>query len=271
MCTLHDVRDQIKASLKNSQGCVTDKVVSLLADLGVDNLGIADALGITIRAVQKSRKRSPVANASEPEFANQSSPAHGEANCSSPKANQSSYDAHGAANQSSPTNPPSVVIPARATFESLRDESIPEVKQDPPVGPPKPIAEPKALRSRGSRLSNDWQLPDDWKAWTRTNFPTTTETTVTEEADKFRDYWCAKAGQGASKLDWQAVWRNWCRTAFAPGKRRDGQPINHGRGAYDEQRAGTEHWLEEKRRRMDETARLFKIGKYRETPVESVQ
>ncbi len=167
--------------------------------------------------------------------------------------------------------PPSVVIPTRATFESLRDESIQEVKQEPPVGPPKPIAEPKVLRSRGSRLSNDWQLPDDWKAWTRTNFPTSTEAAVTEEADKFRDYWTAKAGQGASKLDWQATWRNWCRTAFAPGKRRDGQPINHGRSAYDEQRAGTEHWLEEKRRRMDEVARICKIGKYRETPVESVQ
>ena len=166
---------------------------------------------------------------------------------------------------------PRVVIPARATFESLRDESYQEVKQDPPLVPPKPIAEPKPLRSRGSRLSNEWTLPDDWKAWARVTFPTTTDQAVTDEADKFRDYWTAKAGQGASKLDWQATWRNWCRTAFAVGKRRDGQPINHGRAAYDEQRAGVEHWMEEKRRRMDETARICKIGKYRETPVESVQ
>ncbi len=271
MCNLQDVVSEIKSNLKNAQGCVTDKVVTLLADLGVDNLGISETLGISIRAVQKSRKRSPVADASELQDASQSSPAHGVTNSRTPEANSSSHDVHGIANSRTPTPRAPAGITTRATKESLRDESYQEVKQEPPLVPPKPIAEPKPLRSRGSRLSNEWTLPDDWKAWARTTFPATSDQIVTDEADKFRDYWTAKAGQGASKLDWQATWRNWCRTAFAVGKRRDGQPINHGRSAYDEQRAGTEHWLEERRRRMDETARICKIGKYRETPVESVQ
>lgn len=30
-------------------------------------------------------------------------------------------------------------------------------------------------------------------------------------ADKFRDYWRAKAGKDGVKADWQATWRNWCR------------------------------------------------------------
>ena len=85
---------------------------------------------------------------------------------------------------------------------------------------------------RGSRLPDDWKLPVDWQQWTRVNFPATSAEAVTLEADKFRDFWCSKAGQGATKLDWQATWRNWCRTAFAakPGR----QPLNGGRSAYDE-------------------------------------
>jgi hypothetical protein len=29
--------------------------------------------------------------------------------------------------------------------------------------------------------------------------------------DSFRDYWLAKAGAAARKVDWLATWRNWCR------------------------------------------------------------
>ncbi|MCA1440457.1 hypothetical protein I6F07_09570 [Ensifer sp. IC4062] len=36
------------------------------------------------------------------------------------------------------------------------------------------------------------------------------------EFEKFRDYWCAKAGREATKLDWQATWRNWIRNAGRP-------------------------------------------------------
>lgn len=34
-----------------------------------------------------------------------------------------------------------------------------------------------------------------------------------EIAATFADYWHAKAGQGALKLDWLATWHNWCRKA----------------------------------------------------------
>jgi hypothetical protein len=29
---------------------------------------------------------------------------------------------------------------------------------------------------------------------------------------KFCDYWRSASGQSARKLDWDATWRNWCRT-----------------------------------------------------------
>ena len=35
------------------------------------------------------------------------------------------------------------------------------------------------------------------------------------EAAKFADHWHAKAGRDATKADWLATWRNWCRNAVA--------------------------------------------------------
>lgn len=74
-------------------------------------------------------------------------------------------------------------------------------------------------RKRGERLSMDWQpTPDDITAagqllglgWER-------------EVPKFRDYWHSRAGPGAVKVDWSAVWRNWCRKA-AEGGASNGSP-----------------------------------------------
>jgi len=59
---------------------------------------------------------------------------------------------------------------------------------------------------RGSRLPADWQPGSDGIALCierRLN--------LTETLARFRDYWCAKAGKDANKLDWDATWRNWCR------------------------------------------------------------
>ncbi|WP_375657288.1 DUF1376 domain-containing protein [Bartonella sp. CM120XJJH] len=37
---------------------------------------------------------------------------------------------------------------------------------------------------------------------------------VKVEIAKFRDYWRSKAGANATKIDWQATWRNWVRKAI---------------------------------------------------------
>ena len=36
---------------------------------------------------------------------------------------------------------------------------------------------------------------------------------------QFSDYWTAKSGANATKLDWLATWRNWCRKAKADRSR----------------------------------------------------
>jgi hypothetical protein len=38
------------------------------------------------------------------------------------------------------------------------------------------------------------------------------------EAENFADYWTAKSGKDATKLDWEATWRKWVRSARDGGK-----------------------------------------------------
>ena len=75
-----------------------------------------------------------------------------------------------------------------------------------------PASDAKASAQRGSRLSKDWRLPKPWGEWavSELRWP---ESAVRSEADKFRDYWTAKSGKDATKVDWEATWRNWCRNA----------------------------------------------------------
>jgi len=74
----------------------------------------------------------------------------------------------------------------------------------------KPVVEKS---QRGSRLANNWVLPEEWKAWADKERPDLDAKQVFEQ---FRDYWCAKAGKDAIKLDWQATWRNWVRNQKSP-------------------------------------------------------
>ena len=68
--------------------------------------------------------------------------------------------------------------------------------------------EPNKERTRGSRLSADWVLPKEWEDWAKQERP---DLDLRSVGEQFRDYWSAKAGSGATKLDWQATWRNWVR------------------------------------------------------------
>ena len=68
---------------------------------------------------------------------------------------------------------------------------------------------PKPPDRRGTRLPPDWNPGQEGLDFA------TNEGIDNEAAQRmfaeFRDYWTAKAGSGAVKLDWQATWRNWVR------------------------------------------------------------
>lgn len=84
--------------------------------------------------------------------------------------------------------------------------------------PPDPFDPPPddaAKAQRGTRLDAEWVLPKAWGEWALHEYPVWTEAKVRSEADKFRDHWTAKSGKDATKLDWRATWRNWCRSDIA--------------------------------------------------------
>lgn len=68
-------------------------------------------------------------------------------------------------------------------------------------------------KSRGTRLPAEWVLPKPWGDWAIGEMPGWTPDTVRNEAAKFADFWHAKTGRDATKADWLATWRNWCRNA----------------------------------------------------------
>ena len=72
-------------------------------------------------------------------------------------------------------------------------------------------AKASVANKRGSRLSADWFLPSEWGEWALSEG--FARDAIRVEADKFKDYWTARAGPNGVKLDWQATWRNWIRTA----------------------------------------------------------
>jgi Ni/Co efflux regulator RcnB len=68
--------------------------------------------------------------------------------------------------------------------------------------------QPAPKSKRGTRLPDDW-VPSaaDVATARRAGLD---EPTIRTEAIKFRNYWTAKTGAAATKLDWSRTWENWC-------------------------------------------------------------
>jgi hypothetical protein len=109
---------------------------------------------------------------------------------------------------------------------SLRSEA----PSDPPAAAP---SKPKAKRA--TRLPADWKPSEaDYAAAEAEGF---TRQYADRIASNFRDYWLARSGAGAAKLDWPATWRIWVRREAAR------QPPYHGAnhdGPRPQRRSATE-------------------------------
>jgi DNA-binding transcriptional MocR family regulator len=66
--------------------------------------------------------------------------------------------------------------------------------------------------ARGNRIAPNWAPTITDYAFASSAGMTRED--INREADKFRDYWIAKSGREACKLDWSATWRNWVRSDF---------------------------------------------------------
>lgn len=72
-----------------------------------------------------------------------------------------------------------------------------------------------APRKRATRIPDGWEPGAEGLEFARS--VGLVNGRAATELERFRDYWAAKAGQDATKADWQATWRNWCRKAAETG------------------------------------------------------
>lgn len=141
--------------------------------------------------------------------------------------------------------PTGTAAPPTGTFANKNHEkTMADAEKSPPTGTPnseKPTNNTKSLRGskgsegkdsdsevdgsareaksgRGTRMPDDWVLTKAMGDWAMAHFQVSREQVI-EQASQFKDYWTAKAGKDARKVDWVATWRNWCRRAKGWKKR----------------------------------------------------
>ena len=66
------------------------------------------------------------------------------------------------------------------------------------------------------------ELPQEWLEWAMLDRKWD-EIRTRVVWERFKDFWIAKSGRDATKLDWRATWRNWCRNERDPPAR--GSPV----------------------------------------------
>lgn len=121
-----------------------------------------------------------------------------------------------------PTEPHMSRDASRDRPRTVRTQEIEEEKEEeqvlPPTGslrspaaPPPGDGEAKPKPPRATRIPANFKVTPEMRAWFDANIGPHVNGKI--ETDKFRDYWTAKSGAGATKTNWEATWRNWMRRA----------------------------------------------------------
>ncbi len=100
--------------------------------------------------------------------------------------------------------------PTEVAVETTSEQIATGVDNQPPIHEQEnvPKKAKRAKANRGCRLPTDFEPDYDFAI--EEGLP---PERVKVEIEKFRDYWRSKAGANATKIDWQATWRNWVRKA----------------------------------------------------------
>jgi hypothetical protein len=98
-------------------------------------------------------------------------------------------------------------------------------------------ASSSAPRKRATRISEDFSVTPEMKLWASSK---AADADLITETEKFINYWIAKSGKDATKLDWAATWRNWILNAKTSQTRPDHSARGLAKGmamlqAYDAQ------------------------------------
>lgn len=76
---------------------------------------------------------------------------------------------------------------------------------------------------RGTRLPDDWAPDENLISWQRTHG--FADPWAKRETEKFCNFWWAKPGPGALKLDWRKTWMNWLLKAAEDAPHRNGRSV----------------------------------------------
>ena len=101
---------------------------------------------------------------------------------------------------------PSKISPMNPTICPHEPDNLePSFNDEPSIEP----SVNRQSRVRATRLPENWQPSDSLIIWTRQKAPHWTPEKFGFVLEKFKNYWLAASGRSASKLDWDATWRNW--------------------------------------------------------------
>jgi hypothetical protein len=87
-----------------------------------------------------------------------------------------------------------------------------------------PSAAAAAKPQRGTRIPDPFDVSADMVAWARQACP---HVDGKRETEKFINYWRAKSGRDATKVEWPATWRNWMLNAAERTGRPSSPPNGH--------------------------------------------
>jgi hypothetical protein len=90
-----------------------------------------------------------------------------------------------------------VTPPTGQSDGALRAKALKNHQLEPPA---------VAAQKRGTRIPDDFTVSPEMVTWARERTPLVDGPRSTE---MFVNYWRAATGRNATKLDWQATWRNW--------------------------------------------------------------
>ena len=104
----------------------------------------------------------------------------------------------------------------------------------------KPSASQKG--GRATRIPAGFGVSSDMQAWAAVRCP---DVDTSLETEIFVNYWQAKGGSSAAKLDWILTWRNWMLKAEQQAPQRTRAPRSNSRGNYSEE-AHDDEWPTER-------------------------
>ena len=91
-----------------------------------------------------------------------------------------------------------------------RESGPPDPTRPDPTRPSKEEAIASSSRKRATRIAEDFEITQPMRDWAAEKTP---GIDLGLETEKFINYWVAKSGKDATKVDWTATWRNWILNA----------------------------------------------------------